>query len=203
MDVLHAVAAELGHHGHRRVVGVERLDHRREAFDRRPDRGVVPLLVPLHLIAEPPHEQGGVIFILEDDLASLLLLLRDLIGVVVVEPVPPMAEPDAQGDGQPAFLGLVQDGAGLLDAPCPDRVAADLGQELQRPVAADTLDEVGAAAANQLVTAVLPRQDADGRGPVGHRQAAAERENRGETERSSDHGRGSEAGGTVRRSERT
>jgi hypothetical protein len=94
-----------------------------------------------------------VVLVLEDGGLRLLVLGGDLVGVVVVESVPLVAEPDADADLEAELLGLVELGVDVVGAPRAERVAADVHQHLLRRVAAGALDEERLAVHAQLVAA--------------------------------------------------
>ena len=133
MDVLHAVAAQLGHHGHRRMIRVELLRHARDVIHRRPDGGVVALAVTLHLVADAPHQHGRMVLVGQHDLAGGLILVGDLPGVVVTETVPFVTQPDANRDAQAELLRLGKDSAQVVGAPGAHGVAAGRRQRFREP----------------------------------------------------------------------
>lgn len=111
-------------------------------------------LVVFHFIAKAPDQERGRIAVATNDVAGPLELRFHLVGIVIVEPLTFVSEPDARGHGEAQFLSLVQLVDEVVSAPRADGVAADLDQQWLGCRAADTLDKIGLAVALQLPTAV-------------------------------------------------
>src|SRR3954466_4147146 len=99
MEVRHFLAADLRDHGHRRMMRIELLDRRGERLDALPDIAVFTLRI-LHLVAERPAEQGGMLAVLFDDLTHVLLLALEARGIIPLEPLAHLAEPNPGADGE-------------------------------------------------------------------------------------------------------
>ena len=156
MDVPHLVAADLRHDGHRRMVGVDLVGHLGQFLDGSPKLGRV--VAAFHLVAQAPEQQGRVLLVLQHRAADVLGLARDRPGIVVAEPLVLVAQPAADGDGQPAPLGFVQVAERVgADRPGAKRVSAAAGQHRLGSAAAPATDEVGLAGAQQLP--LLPTMD--------------------------------------------
>src|SRR6185436_9441195 len=83
-------------------------------------------------------------------LPRLLVLFGDLVEVVVLEAVPLVAQPDAEGDGESELLRLVEHRLCVVaDAPRAERISAALLEQFLRRAAAGALDEVGLAVAEE------------------------------------------------------
>ncbi len=91
------------------------------------------------------------IFVFLDGLANRFVLFGNLVGIVVVEAVPFVPQPDANRDGEAFAVGIAENRIETLDAPGADRVAADTGQQIEMALAADAVDEEWLAVAGELV----------------------------------------------------
>ena len=79
------------------------------------------------------------------------LTLRSLFqSDAVVEAVAFVSEPDADGHRQAEFVRLVEDLPSTFEVPGADRIAASLGELLERMITARAPDEEGLAATEQL-----------------------------------------------------
>ena len=174
VHLLDSGATCLGGHGHRGMVRVERLYHRRNVVDRLPDGGVVAGLEPFHLVADGPEQQRRVVLVAQDGFSRALELLLDLCRVAVVEAVTFMAEPDADRHGHAESLGFVEDPACIIGTPGAHRVGTRSGKALERRAPAGALDEVRLAAPQQL-PAVVTLAKFDGH-RVGQRTSSGKQE---------------------------
>lgn len=160
--------AGAGDDRHRGVVGVDGLHKAGDALDF----GEEPARVAFQgdLVAEPPHQQGGVVFVLTHNAADLVELGTDLLRVVVVEAVALVAEPDAEGDLDASLVGGVEYLLGVVGAPRADGVAARGDELVEVALAARALHEEGLAIYEKLV-AIGPFDEPDGAGVrVGDKQ---------------------------------
>ena len=90
------------------------------------------------------------ILVAQHGLACPLELLTNLVFVVVIETVTLVAQPDAERNGEPEVMCLVEDLTGPVRRPGADRVRAGCRQLLERTRTAGPLDEIGFAPAQQL-----------------------------------------------------
>ena len=125
MDVadLVAVRAHLRNDAHCGMMRIDAFRERGNVVDRRPDRGVVS--VAFHFVANAPHEQRGMILVLQNRGFGFFVLLADLIGVVVVKAVARMFKPDTDRERETKFVSLVESLLNVVSAPRTTRVRTD------------------------------------------------------------------------------
>ena len=90
------------------MVGVEFLDHCGDVVHSLPDSRVVALLKPLHLVAETPDQNSRMVLVGLDEAADPGFLCRHLLGIVVVESMTFMAEPDTNRNGKTQGMSLIE-----------------------------------------------------------------------------------------------
>jgi hypothetical protein len=80
-------------------------------------------------------------------LPSLLVLLRDFLGVLIIEAMSFVSEPNANRHAQPVLMRIIEHFGKIIRAPGADGIAAKFAEQFLRPIAASPFDEIGLAVA--------------------------------------------------------
>ena len=118
MHVANALAVDERGDGHRRMIRVQLdLTIAATSLTARPDLRVVAVLETFHLVADAPEQQRGMILIAKHKAPRALELCCDLCGIVVVETVTLVSEPDAGGYRQAKAFSLIEQHARRSSSP--------------------------------------------------------------------------------------
>ena len=134
---------------------IELLDPAGESIDLPPDHWLVPRT--LHLVAQTPDEQRRMVTEGDHRLLDHGLLLRQLGSVGVVEAVPLVTEPEADGDREAQIVRPVDHAASIhgprrhLGIPGANGVAAAGCQRFQRALTARAADHERLSVSQQSI----------------------------------------------------
>ncbi len=157
-----------GDYRHNRMVWIQVFDDTGQVIQLSPDNLALHVgLEGLHLVAQPPGKQRGMIPVFQNCIAQSMLAVLDTLRVGVVEAMPHMLDPETGRDRNAQIMSAIQkrfaidDLFQVFDTPGANGIAAGFRQQLEivasRPWTAGNpgaLDQVRFAIAQQREGAI-------------------------------------------------